>query len=95
MAQVFDGDAVEIVADQPVQLLPHGQRLAGLGPLTGVRGAVQARHRRQRPFRQPQDLPDRIFARRTVKPIAAALAPQPVHKPGLGQNDDNTLQIFN
>ena len=54
--QIGQGDAVQIVVDDGVQLFPHGERGAVTGAGAGVFVALQAGDGGQRALGQPQDL---------------------------------------
>ena len=53
--QIVQGDSVQIVVDQRVQLLPYGAGRAGLAPGAFRIALVGAGHRRQAAFGQAQD----------------------------------------
>ena len=71
--QIGQGDTVQIVVDDGVQLFPHGERGAVTGTGAGVFVALQAGDGGQRTLGQPQDLAHGIVGGGAVQAVAAAL----------------------
>ena len=92
--QIGQGDTVQIVVDDGVQLFPHGERGAVTGAGAGVLVALQAGDGGQRTLGEAEDLAHRVVSDGAVQAVAAALATKAIHQAGLGQHGNDALQIF-
>lgn len=64
LEQILQRDAIEIIADDPLQPLPHGQGGACAAARARVRVLIKTGDRGEAAFRQAQDLADGILLRR-------------------------------
>ena len=88
--QVGERNAVEIVVDERVELLPDGQREALVRARAGVL-PLQTGNGRERALRQPDDLADRIILQLPAEAVAAALAALPLDQSRAREHGDDAL----
>ena len=88
--QVGERNAVEIVIDERVELLPDGQRETLVRARAGVL-PLQTGNGRKRALRQPDDLADRIILQLPAKAVAAALAALPLDQSRAREHGDDAL----
>ena len=94
LEQVLERDAVEIVADDALQPLPHGQGGARSAARASVRVLFETGDGREPTLGQTQDLADGIVLWCASQPVAALIAARGAQNVRFAQHGHDLFQIF-
>ena len=92
--KLIERHTVEVVVDEPVQVLPHVERGALVRTRTALAVAVQACDRCQAALGQAQDLAHRVLLGRAREHVAAAFATHAREHVGTYERRQDVLEIF-
>ncbi len=94
LEQILQRDAIEIIADDPLQPLPHGQSGACAAARARVRVLIKTGDRGEAAFRQAQDLADGILLRRARQPVTALIAARCAQNVRSAERGNDLLEVF-